>query len=301
MHWTVPTELGNMATISARLHGTLDAAPPHTHVGLLLATHSYPYQYGIGSAMESDWNSEDCVASIVEFVILPLRRQGCVVSVFVAVQDPDSLELLYGELQKHGVDVADTASDAAGHFVLRCQAACRSLRLVGGDYDFLLLLRPDLLFDRPIAPLSAWSRREIMCRARKFVGPQRPLDADVLSWWDESSYEHVPETDAPFTPDDQIFIVPAACAEAFTRAPTEHELSLMHEAAHGATYGFENQMRALMRSRAVGLRCVGLPCVLLKHAALKALYVETGRAVSQGPRMVYRERPPDDDCGNVMF
>ena len=45
----------------------------------------------------------------------------------------------------------------------------------------------------------------------------------------------------------------------------------------------------------------GLPCVLLKHAALKALYVETGRAVSQGPRMVYRERPPDDDCGNVMF
>lgn len=274
-------------TVGARLRSTLAGGQPSRpeRIAVLLATKSYPYLYGMGDRMCIEWHTEAAVESIFQFVISELQQRGCRVDVYAAVEEADGLKQLCDELFEHGVNVVKCHSDPSTHFFLRCQDACRSLGLLEGGYDYFVMLRPDLLFDGPL-DLNSWSPSAVSLRARTLRGSRPPADAHLLSWWDASSFAHSPTPDN-FVPDDQLFIVPRACADAFTRTPTPEETEFMQKAANGATFGMEVQLGALMRHRGVELSCTPIPCVLMKHAALKARY---GRNELQ-PMCVYRAEP----------
>jgi hypothetical protein len=278
---------GNSAYREPMTDGGGSNAHPDQRVAVLLATKSYPYLYGLGDRMCIEWHTEAAVQSIVKHVITHLQHLGYGVDVYAAVEEADGLQTLCDELLELGVSVVRSTTASSTHYFLRCQAACHSLGLLAGGYDYLVMLRPDLLFDGPVNP-SSWSPSAVNCRARTYKGPRPPADPNLLSWWDQSSFAPSP-TLGSFVPDDQLFVVSRTCADDFARAPTPEELRLMQKAANGATFGMEAQVGALMRHRGVELRCTAMPCVLMKHEALKARY---GRDAPP-PLCTYRAEPSE--------
>ena len=127
--------------------------------------------------------------------------------------EADGLQTLCDELLELGVSVVRSTTASSTHYFLRCQAACHSLGLLAGGYDYLVMLRPDLLFDGPVNP-SSWSPSAVNCRARTYKGPRPPADPNLLSWWDQSSFAPSP-TLGSFVPDDCT-----SCLWCRGRAPT---------------------------------------------------------------------------------
>ena len=246
-------------------------------VAILLASYSYPYTGGFGPSDLIDWHDEAALTSIVKHVIRPLEAAGLRVQVFVAVEA--GLDTLMASMEEQGVLVARQTSLAARGFLPRVVAACEAFGIASAKVDHLVVARPDLLFrcDIPLPP--SWPSQQIACRARTYFGPSEPHDPDLFSWWHDSHFQVAATVD--ILPDDQFLIVPHACLATFTRRISEAEFAALEG------LGPEQSVEALMRKhRNLPFTCMAIPCVLQKHAALKA-----AAGKEQRLRIIHRSNP----------
>lgn len=115
-------------------------------------------------------------------------------------------------------DAKDVAFAKPWRWALRVRQCYEATRPNASRYDFYVRVRPDLIWDGPLPPVSTWSNKSVMMRMRDYVGPQRFTAANQVQGYGapcgkiEPSWPCAAKGAECMIADDQLFIVPAVQA-----------------------------------------------------------------------------------------